>query len=497
MKLISEKNPIEVFTNASQILYDAVAHTLGPAGANTAVVYGKDVQANPKFQIINDGKSIIDNLTSTDAETACALQTIRESVLSTNNIAGDGTTSTIILINALLKNLSKVDLSSFEICRQLSNIRKIVTPQLKNYATHPINDTITIEQIAETSLGSKEYVNLFKQAFDFVGTNGKVLLEQSNLNLPCVEEIDGLSFNQVGFIPELVVDETGNIKKQLEDCQTIIIKGDINNFNIISNLLLKSKTSENSIILFYDRMTTDVLRLVLHNLIKNEYNLYPISLEGYGDEILKYTQLISTITGSKVIEASSNIDYNDSGSYGKIDGIIFNKDAIIIKPINDLLSKTTKYIEDNKFNISTKTAIIKAGANNSIALEEQYRRFEDAIHSCAGALKDGVCLGGGLTYIWFAQQLIDGDYITPILGRPVVDAFSSVYYTLLENCGINDISNLDECKLPKLNEETGEYILSDNCVYDSYKVTEQVLLNTIDMVHSIFSTKVLICDPQR
>ena len=64
MKLISEKDPIETFKEASSILYKAVAHTLGPAGSNTALVYGKYIQANPKFQIINDGKTIIDNLTS-------------------------------------------------------------------------------------------------------------------------------------------------------------------------------------------------------------------------------------------------------------------------------------------------------------------------------------------------------------------------------------------------------------------------------------------------
>ena len=126
MKLISDKNPLDVFKSASNLLNRAVAHTLGPSGANTAVVYG-GIQKDAKFQIINDGKTIIDNLTSEDAEVALAIQTIRESVLSTNSIAGDGTTSTIILINALLEELTKnkyKEYSSFEICRNLTNIKK-------------------------------------------------------------------------------------------------------------------------------------------------------------------------------------------------------------------------------------------------------------------------------------------------------------------------------------------------------------------------------------
>lgn len=152
MKLISDKNPLEVFKEASNLLNRAVSHTLGPSGANTAVVYG-GLQEHAKFQIINDGKTIIDNLTSDDAETALALQTIRESVLSTNSIAGDGTTSTIILINALLEELTKEPYkkySSFEICRNLTNIKKEILNTVES-ASLPISDEIPLSLIAETS----------------------------------------------------------------------------------------------------------------------------------------------------------------------------------------------------------------------------------------------------------------------------------------------------------------------------------------------------------
>ena len=82
MKLLSNDRPFDVWSKATSILYRAVAHTLGPNGANTAVVYGDRLESNAKFNIINDGKSIIDNLTSEEAVVACALQTLKESVLS-------------------------------------------------------------------------------------------------------------------------------------------------------------------------------------------------------------------------------------------------------------------------------------------------------------------------------------------------------------------------------------------------------------------------------
>lgn len=511
MKLISEKDPIETFKEASSILYKAVAHTLGPAGSNTAVVYGKDIQANPKFQIINDGKTIIDNLTSTEAEIACALQTIRESVLSTNSVAGDGTTSTIILINSLLNCLSDYlesnpSVTKFEICRQLDLMKRGIYKILPS-CTHKLGEYITLEQIAETSLGSNEWVNLFKQAFDFVGEYGEVLLEKSNSNLPELEEIDGISFNQIGFIPDLYLDNTGTINKSLEDetegISVILIKGEIKAFNTLSSLLLVSKSRP--IIMFYDKMSVDVLRLLTQNLLKDpEYKLFTFSLEGYGSEVMRYYSLLSEITKAKILDASKSIDYNDHKIYGVVDGFLVNKDALILKPVAEDIENITKYIKDNKYHLSTKTAIIRAGANNSIALEEQYRRFEDAIHSCSNAIKYGVCLGGGLTYIHIANELFDNDYIDNSIQKPVLKALSAIYISLLKNCdlacktSIYELDTIDsKIFLPKLDEETGKYSLTEHYVYDSYKVTEQVLINAIDMVHSIFSTKILICDPQR
>lgn len=494
LKLISDKNPIEIFQNAADTLYNAVAHTLGPSGLNTAVVYGKDVQANPKFQIINDGKTIIDNLTHSDAEVACALQTIRESVLSTNSIAGDGTTSTIILIKSMLDNLKSLEMSPYEVCRQLRNIRKDII-RLLPQATFTLGDKISLEQIAETSLGSNEYVDLFKEAYDFTGTDGEVLLERSNDILPSIEKLDGLSFGQVGFIPELVLDETGLIKKELGPCKTIMLKGDIKAFTVISNLLVKSKSSEEPIIMFYDRMSTDAFRLMAQNLMKGGYNVYPIALEGYGDKIVRYMKLINEISGGKTIEVKENIDYNDVMIYGRIEGAIFNKDALIIKPCKDRLEDVNNYIKNNDFHMSAKTAIIKAGANNSIALEEQYRRFEDAIHSCTNALRSGVCLGGGLTYIRMAQLLVENNCLSKELEEQFTISLSSIYNHLLTNC---DVVNDESYRLPKLDNETGRYkMVDDYAIYDSYKTVEQVLINAIDMVHSIFSTKILICDPQR
>ena len=107
MKTLNTNNPLSTFLEASEILNDAVAHTLGPNGGNTAVVLGGPSNL-PRYSIINDGKVIVDNLTSADPWVAPALETLKESAKATNKTAGDGTTSTIIMTNALLKECNKL-----------------------------------------------------------------------------------------------------------------------------------------------------------------------------------------------------------------------------------------------------------------------------------------------------------------------------------------------------------------------------------------------------
>ena len=99
MKILSSREPIDVFLDASSILNKAVEHTLGPEGSSTAV------HTQNFYSIINDGKSIIEPLSSLDAEIAPALETLKQASFETNRKAGDGTTSTIVLMNQLLKGV--------------------------------------------------------------------------------------------------------------------------------------------------------------------------------------------------------------------------------------------------------------------------------------------------------------------------------------------------------------------------------------------------------
>ena len=489
MKLLSNAEPFEVWTKATDILYQAVAHTLGPNGANTAVVYGKEIQANPKFQIINDGKSIIDNLTSEEAVVACALQTLKESVLSTNNNAGDGTTSTIVMLHGLLTDLNKyfdVKNDSIKLCTMIKRIKKELLEILPS-----ITEDVSLDDvfdIATTSLGSDEYSSLFEDAFRFAGGNGKVLLERTVGDSCIVEKLEGVAFDRVGLVPDILLDDIGTINRVV-DAKSIVINEDITSFNQISPLLLLSKTSEAPIVFFFTKMNQEVFQLMLQNIVKSNMNIIPVSLEGYRQEKIKYVKLLETIIGHEVVKLGTiSIE-----SLSDVNHFIFNSDAMMVTPSNLNSFEETK--DKLLLNISSKTAIIKVGAGNTVLQEELFKRFEDAVYSVSNSLKFGRCLGGGVSYITLADTFAKEADI--VVSDWIKNAMRCVYKLLLENCGIS-FEDIGTYPLPTFNIDKDIWVLSENVsVYDSYKVIEQVVSNSFDMLYSILSVKAFILDPQR
>lgn len=489
MKLLSDDKPFEVWSKATDILYRAVAHTLGPNGANTAVVYGNRVEANAKFNIINDGKSIIDNLTSEEAVVACALQTLKESVLSTNNNAGDGTTSTIVMLNSLLNNLKEyfdVSNDSVKICSMIRRVKKELLELLPKITQSVSIDDV--KSIATTSLGSDEYSDLFDEAFRFVGENGKVLLERSSEDICSIEKLDGVSFDRVGLVAELLLDDIGTINKVV-DAKAIIIDGDVTSFSQLSKVLLSAKSLGQPIVMFFTKINQDVFQLLLQNIVKSEMNIIPVFLEGYGQEKVRYIKLLEAIIGHstlKVNEAKDNPTFSDPVRF------VFNSDAMMIQPVN--MEKFEEVKDSLGLTISSKTAIIKVGAGNSVLQEELFKRFEDAVYSVSNSLKFGRCLGGGVSYITLGNMFSEG--ADSMISMWIEESMSCVYKLLLENCGL--LPNPGSYALPKFDVDKDSWYLDESVVvYDSYKVIEQVISNSFDMLYSILSVKAFIFDPQR
>ncbi|MBQ2639167.1 MAG: hypothetical protein IJF92_00155 [Bacilli bacterium] len=397
MKILSERDPLEVFSEASAILNKAVEHTLGPEGTNTAVHF------HNYYNIINDGKSIIEQLTSLDPEIAPAIETLKQSSFETNRKAGDGTTSTIVIMDKLIQGAkeyleenpdkSRVWLAN----RILETEKKLQDLILRQKATI---DNNLYNKVAKVSLGSSEYSEMISETFNFLNSNGIPALVKSDIPGVEVEYIEGVNLTKTSVASSMFIDLLPS--KELKNVQVITMFQCIDRFEEMFQLVkLLNQNKDKYTVLLYNEISSSALENLLFNLSQDRSKIIPICMKNYGkdmnnmfDEIAKYTET-DIIDGGKL--KATDISKIKIGFAGK--AILSQESLVLIR------EEAPEY--DYKF-ISKKACIIRVGGATKIDMEDTYRRLEDAIYSLAGAIEHGAFFGGyGSPYSSLATDIDD------------------------------------------------------------------------------------------
>lgn len=328
MKILEEtKTPIDIFCEASRILNDAVEHTIGPVGTNTAIQNSKG-----QYDIINDGKSIIETLTSADPAIAPALETLKQASFETNRKAGDGTTSTTIIMNALLQGAKNSLISNKTNPIQLKNRLNTI----KNKLLEKLEETkIEIKEddyinIAKVALGSDEYADMIADIFKFLGKGKKPTLIKSDTPNIEVEKIDGVNLTKINLVSSLF---TGT--SEFRDIDIICIFEPLNRFNEITQLLRKVQQTGKTTFLFYNQMSADILENILFNYTNGAIKLIPIGLGGYG----KGTYSIMTELADY---CNCNIVDNNECKISELSKIIFGHIDYATLSLNQIILKRFK-----------------------------------------------------------------------------------------------------------------------------------------------------------
>ena len=210
MYILDDKSPLDVFCEASNILNNAVEHTLGPTGMNTALHTREG-----HYNIINDGKSIIQELTSLDPAVAPAMETLKQSSFETNRKAGDGTTSTIIMLNKLLngaKNLlERESVSPIYLSKELVKNRDSLLGVIKNKLRIELSED-DYEKVCTVALGGDIYSKLVSDCFRFLNKGQRPALVKSDIDGVEVEQVDGLSLDKINIPHSMFLNNSNEIK---------------------------------------------------------------------------------------------------------------------------------------------------------------------------------------------------------------------------------------------------------------------------------------------
>ena len=464
MYILDDKSPLDIFCEASSILNNAVVHTLGPYGMNTAIHNREGY-----YSIINDGKSIIQELTSLDPAIAPAMDTLKQASFETNRKAGDGTTSTVVMLNSLLQGardyIENSNDSPIFVSTRLIEIRDKLLDIIKNNLKVDLTDS-DYEKVCTVALGGDKYSKLVSDCYRFLNKGQRPALTKSDIDGIEVEKVDGLSLDKINIPHSNFLNSN-----ELKDVQIVCIFDTIDRFQNIMPLMRSIIKTNRKTVLFYNELSRDVLENLLLNYTQGVCDMIPVRLGGYGKNTYKVMKLISEY-GNGVFFDGNDLkltQLNDKifGEKCGADYLLLSRDSVIIKSENNIEV-------DPDLGLNTKSVIIKVGGNNKVEREEVYRRIEDAVCSLGNAIEYGVVVGAGVTYR-DALLNLDIPYFD-FVGSSLNCIYDLVSYNMKENNVEPDIDSIR------------------GSVFDSEKVAEEVIKNSFTVAAQVLTTKAVIHD---
>jgi chaperonin groL len=494
--------------NGLNILADAVKVTLGPKGRNVVIS-----ENDNKPHITKDGVTVAKAISLKDKFENAGVQLVKSVANKTGNEAGDGTSTSVILTQAIVAEGIKhiaAGVPPIEIKRAIDlSVTKIID-FIKKVAT-PISDK-DIQHIATISANNDpEIGELVAEAIKQVTKDGVITMEESKTRETYIETVDGIQFNR-GCLSNYFITNEDNQECVLENPYILVTNKKISSINDILNILKPIAEQNKSLLIIADDYDSEVITTLAVNHLRAGLKICAVKAPSFGESKIEYLNDIAVLTGG--IFTTLDIDLNtisieDLGIANKV--TVTKESTTIIggngsrDSINSLISIVKNQIEKDPDNKSLKerlaklaggVAILHIGANSEAELKEKMDRVDDAICATRAALEEGIVTGGGVTYLQ-AQSTLDmtnlGDNILyKVLQFPIRCicenagiAADVVINTILSNTNINY----------GYNALTNKYMdLRDAGIIDPAKVARVALENSASVAGILLTSGCVIVD---
>ncbi len=519
-KIIFDEKARQSLKKGIDKLAQAVKITLGPKGSNVILDRGF---GSPL--ITNDGVTIAKEIELEDKTENLGAEVLKQAAEKTNDIAGDGTTTAIVLawsiITAGLKNVT-AGADALNIKRGIDKAVKAVVKELKNIS-QKVENHDEIANVGAISADDKEIGNMIADIFDEVGKDGVITVEESKTLGLSKEIVKGLQLDK-GYISPYMITDSEKMEAVLENPYIIITDKKITNIQEILPLLDKIvQSGKKDLLLIADDLSGEALATLILNKLRGTFNLVAVKTPGFGDKKKELMDDIAIITGSKVIseEIGLKLDKAELENLGHARRVVINKDNTTIvegggdaENIKNRMKQIKKQIEsvDSDFDkekleerfakLSGGIAVMKVGAATEIEQKEKQHRVEDAVRATKAALEEGVVSGGGIALLRCAKVLenINLDNTDEKVGVDIIlKALEEPICQIAENAGRSGEVILEEAKKRQKNEgfdvTKGEFIdMFKVGIVDPTKVTRSALENAASVASMLLTTKVVVAD---
>ena len=504
--------------NGLNLLADTVKVTLGPKGRN--VVLDKKWGAPT---ITKDGVSVAKEIDLDDPFERIGAELVKEVAKKTDDVAGDGTTTATVLAQALVhEGLRNVAAGSNPIAlkRGIDQAVEAIVAQLHADAK-PVETTEQIAATASISANDPAIGKLIAEAFDKVGAEGVVTVEETNSFDTTLETTEGMRFDK-GYLSAYFVTDQERQEAVLEDAYVLLMDSKISNVKDIVPVLEKVMQTGKPLAIIAEDVEGEALATLVVNKIRGTFKSVAVKAPGFGERRKAMLQDMAILTGGQVISETVGLSLEnaDLELLGRARKIVVSKDETIIVEgagDKDMLDARVRQIRQEIENTDSDydreklqerlaklaggVAVIKSGAATEVELKERKHRIEDAVRNAKAAVEEGIVAGGGVALLQAAEVLdtlkLEGDEAT---GAAIVKvAVEAPLKQIAENAGVEGGVVADRVAHMEpghgLNAATGEYTdLMAAGISDPVKVTRSALQNAASIAGMFLTTEAVVAD---
>jgi chaperonin GroEL len=499
-------------------LADAVKVTLGPKGRY--VVLDKKFGAPT---ITNDGVTIAREIELEDPFENQGAQLIREAATSTDDVAGDGTTTATVLAQAIvregLKNVA-AGANPMGIKRGIERAVNAVVDDLKANSKE-VSGKEDIARVGTVVSREREIGDVIAEAIEKVGKDGVVNVEEGQTFGLDLEFTEGMQFDK-GYLSPYMITDAERMEAELEEPYVLIANQKIGAVKDLLPVLEQVIQAGRPLLIVAEDVEGESLATIVVNKLRGTFQAVAVKAPGFGDRRKRMLEDIAILTGGEVIteELGLKLENTKLSQLGKARKIVIDKDTTTIidgagdsEAIKGRIKQLKQEIEntDSDFDreklqerlakLSGGVAVVKVGAATEVEIKEKKHRVEDALKATRAALEEGIGPGGGVALLNASASIsldeFEGDERTG--AQIILRAVEEPLRQLAFNAGLEGSVVIDKVRNAKkgegLNVETGEIEdLVKNGIIDPTMVTRSALQNAASIAKNILTTEAVVAE---
>ncbi len=500
---------------------DTVKITMGPKGRNVVLdkKYGSPL-------ITNDGVTIAKEIELEDPMENMGAQLLKEVATKTNDAAGDGTTTAILLAQAFVREGMKNVVAGANPMVIKKGIQKAVDAAVAELAniSHKVNGSKDIARVGAVSSADEVIGQLIADAMEKVTSDGVITVEESKSAETYCEVVEGMQFDR-GYLSPYMVTDTDKMEAVIDEPVILITDKKISNIQDILPLLEQIMQSGKKLLIVAEDIEGEALSTLIVNKLRGTFTCVAVKAPGFGDRRKEMLRDIAILTGGQVISEELGLELKDTtlDMLGKAGQIKVTKENTIIVggkgdpdeikarvgQIRAAIETTTSDFDREKLQerlakLAGGVAVIKVGAATETEMKEKKLRIEDALNATKAAVEEGIVPGGGTALVNVTGAVekvldtVDGDEKTGV--KIVLRALEEPVRQIAANAGKDGsviLENIKTSGKPGYGYDAYNEVYCDMYeagIVDPAKVSRSALQNAASVASMILTTEALVAD---